>query len=613
MDSSGTRDLKASWTFESGTIAGRSQPPSEAQYRALLEGQPKFSERYADIGLLGQGGMGEVRLCLDRRMEREVAIKRIDKARRSLPQRERFLREARIEAQLDHPAIVPVYEIGVDDEGLEFFTMKRAVGVPLDEILNALRRGDSSLLSRYTLPVRLGIFRQVVQAVEHAHARGIVHRDLKPENVIVGALGDAYVIDWGIAKVTRGEELGLRAQTYRTGRGAILGTPGYLAPEQTIDAEAVDGRADVYALGAILFELLTLDPLHEGDELDALLEATRFGTSEARISVRRPELDVPPEIERACVLATKTSAAERISAAELHAIVRGYIEGDRDLELRRELAERHAAAAAQAYGALRSAGDPDSALRATALREAGHALALDAQSRPAIDVITRLMAQPPASIPREAAAMLRKEERSSERTALRWSVWAYAAFVPLVFAGFAMAEVRNWFAVGMMIGPLFIAITLSLLNAISRSLRTPPMVALGAVLVAIGSSSALSSPFVIMPALLAAFGTASMGTTAIRRPLVWAGMCFLAAGIPIALQILGLLPVSFVIEDTRMVIGFQISSMSPDISYAVLVVITLLSVFAPMVFTYQTARQLQATRARLLLHVWHLRQLTSTT
>jgi serine/threonine-protein kinase len=613
VDNGGTRNLRANRTFEGRTLAGRSQPPSEAQYRALVEGEKKFSERYADVALLGEGGMGEVRLCLDLRTEREVAVKRIDKGRRALPQRERFLREARIQAQLDHPAIVPVYDIGIDDEGVEYFTMKRAVGSTLEEIIEKVRAADAAFRDRYTLTARLGIFRQVLQAVEYAHSRGIVHRDLKPANVIVGELGETYVLDWGIAKVTRGDEQALRVRTFRTGGDTALGTPGYLAPEQSYDAEAVDGRADVYALGAILFELLTLDPLHEGDDIEVLLDSTRSGRADARISVRKPGLAVPPELERACVLATKTSPDERISVAELHAIVGGYLDGDRDLALRRELAQRHADAAARAYAVLPENEDPDGKLRAEALQQAGHALALDPQSRTAIDVITQLMARPPGTMPPEAAAMLRKEERTSERAALRWSVWVYAAFVPLLLVGFSIVRVNNWFAVAAMTVPLLVAIGLSVLGTLARPLRPPPLLVLGAVLVSISASSCLSSPYVIMPALLTAIGTAAIGTArpAIRRPLLWSAMCLVAAVVPMVLQALDLLPVTFAMEDNRMLIEFEIASASRAVRHGALVAATLMTIFAPMVFTYQTARQLRETRARLLLHVWHLRQLTS--
>lgn len=111
MGNDDTHTMERRRTFERRALAARDQPPSEAQYRAPIHGATRFSERYVDVAPLGQGGMGEVRLCLDRRMEREVALKRIDARRREVAQRERFLREARIQGQLDHPAIVPVYEI----------------------------------------------------------------------------------------------------------------------------------------------------------------------------------------------------------------------------------------------------------------------------------------------------------------------------------------------------------------------------------------------------------------------------------------------------------------------------------------------------------------------
>jgi serine/threonine-protein kinase len=329
--------------------------------------------------------------------------------------------------------------------------------------------------------------------------------------------------------------------------------------------------------------------------------------------VRRPDLDLPPELERACVLATQTSPDERLSITALHALVAGYLDGDRDLALRRELAQRHADAAARVHAALRESPDAEGELRAEALQQAGHALALDPQSRTAIDVITQLMALPPRTIPPEAAAMLRKEERTSEKAALRWSAWAYLAFVPLLLVGFSIVRVNNWFAVAAMTVPLLLATGLSILGTLDRRLRTPPLLVLGAVLVSISASSCLSSPYVIMPALLTAIGAAAIGTArpAIRRPLLWSAMCFVAAVVPMVLQALDLLPVSFAIEENRMLIEFEIANASPAVRHGALVAATLMAIFTPMVFTYQTARQLHETRARLLLHVWHLRQLTS--
>ena len=139
--------------------------------------------------------------------------------------------------------------------------------------------------------------------------------------------------------------------------------------------------------------------------------------------------------------------------------------------------------------------------------------------------------------------------------------------------------------------------------------RRVQKVTLGIVLVAISASSSLGGPYIIMPAFLAAFATATMATTppAMQRPLLWSGMCFVAATVPIVLLALDLLPVGFALDDKRMLIEFQVANTSPAIAYIVLAVCNLLAIFLPMSVTYHTARQLHDTRARLLLHVWHLR------
>lgn len=209
--------------------------------------------------------------------------------------------------------------------------------------------------------------------------------------------------------------------------------------------------------------------------------------------------------------------------------------------------------------------------------------------------------------------MLRQEQRASADSAQRWSVWAYLAFLPLVIAGTLLTRINHWLVVAAIGVPLVVAIALAALGSLDRGLRTPPLLTLACVLAAISASACLSSPYVIMPALLAAFGTAAIGASpaASRRPLTWAAMCLVAAVVPMLLQALDLLPVGFSIANNRLVIEHRVSNASPDVSLAVLVVVTLVTIFAPMAFSYRSARQLRETRARLLLHVWHLRQLTS--
>src|SRR3569833_1971555 len=188
--------------------------------------------------LIGRGGMGEGVVAQDQRIGREVAVKRIRAQKPSHDAVERFLREARIQARLDHPAIVPVYERGADK-------------APIHPLLRA--------------------FADVCLAIQLAHTRGVVHRDLKPSNIMLGDYGEVYVLDWGVARVISDrsrsthpmQTLDVEARAAiedGTTAGAILRTPGDMPPEQ-IKGVAVGPSADVYALGAILFEILAGAPL----------------------------------------------------------------------------------------------------------------------------------------------------------------------------------------------------------------------------------------------------------------------------------------------------------------------------------------------------------------
>ncbi|MEO6417977.1 MAG: protein kinase, partial [Polyangiaceae bacterium] len=152
---------------------------------ALEDG--RFSERYAAGELLGEGGMGEVRLIKDGRIGREVAMKVIRPGHGSRSDlRSRFLREARVQGQLEHPAIVPVYDLGVDPNGASYFTMKRVRGMTLEEVLDGLRKRDADATIEYSRRKLLTAFGSVCLAIDFAHARGVIHRDLKPGNVMLG-------------------------------------------------------------------------------------------------------------------------------------------------------------------------------------------------------------------------------------------------------------------------------------------------------------------------------------------------------------------------------------------------------------------------------------------
>jgi serine/threonine-protein kinase len=234
---------------------------------------------------IGVGGMGEVYRCGDDALQRDLAIKVIKAQLRGEDDAEkRFLREARLTGALQHPGIVPVHNLGKLADGRLFYTMKLVRGRTLEYLLHDEPDGPERLLA---------VVEKVCQAVAYAHSKGVIHRDLKPSNVMVGEFGEVQVMDWGLAKeLSRAEPVtpsGEATQDVETvGRveeaaglsraGAALGTPAYMPPEQAAgDWDIVDERADVFALGAILCQVLTGMPPYHGANRDDLLRRARRG------------------------------------------------------------------------------------------------------------------------------------------------------------------------------------------------------------------------------------------------------------------------------------------------------------------------------------------------
>jgi eukaryotic-like serine/threonine-protein kinase len=194
---------------------------------------PELDARYTITGVAGHGGMGTVYVARDQVLDRDVAVKVLDVADQSGSRAARLQKEAHILARLDHPGIVPVHDAGTLPDGRTFYVMKLVRGQRLDG------------LPRDTpLAAKLDMFSRVLEAVAFAHAHGVVHRDLKPANVMAGAFGEVYVMDWGVAQDAGAD-----------GERAVVGTPGFMPPEQE-QAHAVDARADVFALGAMLAQLI---------------------------------------------------------------------------------------------------------------------------------------------------------------------------------------------------------------------------------------------------------------------------------------------------------------------------------------------------------------------
>jgi eukaryotic-like serine/threonine-protein kinase len=224
---------------------------------------------------LGRGGMGRIHPATDRNLLRRVALKRLDKELACEPMyRDGFIAEAQMTGQLEHPNILPVYELAVSSEGIPYFTMKLVQGIGLDEWLGDPSRRPGT---RERLQDGLDIFLKVCDAVAYAHHRGVIHRDLKPENIMVASFGQVYVIDWGLARLTKTRPAsGAYSQMEAPGE---VGAPAYMAPEQARGNPAdMDERSDIFGLGAVLYEIVCGQlPYGYIHDPDAVLEKARQG------------------------------------------------------------------------------------------------------------------------------------------------------------------------------------------------------------------------------------------------------------------------------------------------------------------------------------------------
>jgi eukaryotic-like serine/threonine-protein kinase len=231
----------------------------DAELRVELHARPRYTMERS----LGAGAMGEVELGEDHDIGRRVALKRLSAGLQSPSALARFVDEVRTMGALDHPNITPIYDVGRDERGRLFFTMKYVEGQSLEDLIERLRRGDPQAHAQYPHTRRLDVFVGILNALDYAHAQGILHRDIKPANIMLGEHGEVRLMDWGIAR-RGGKSLvgGTVTQAERpdmTHDGAVLGTPLYMSPEQARgDQAAIDARSDLYSAFVVLYELLTL-------------------------------------------------------------------------------------------------------------------------------------------------------------------------------------------------------------------------------------------------------------------------------------------------------------------------------------------------------------------
>ena len=560
-----------------------------------------LGDRYELGDVIGRGGMGEVRIARDTRIQRDVAVKLLRSSQRDDATLGRFFREARVQGVLDHPAVVPVHDLGIDPAGNPFFVMKRLTGTTLGGVLGSTEPETVASWPRRVLLARLV---DVCLAIEFAHRRGVIHRDLKPTNIMLGDYGETYVIDWGLARIASevdaisaveplsGDDLG------HTAVGDLLGTPGYMSPEQA-RGERVDTHTDVFALGCVLYEILAGKPaLPRG--IEGIVAA--LAASELRPTTQVP--DLPPELDDLCARATHADPAKRPTARQLADGIQAYLDGDRDTARRRDLAQAHADAADTALDA------PGDDARATAMREAGRALALDPDNVKAQSVLGRLLLEAPATMPAEALASADDERGRTRQKAVRFAGVGFIVFIPAICVLFLL-PIRHAWPIVVLLGLATITgiICLVLANRVLPMNSPWFLVVLGLNVVMLAFLGLVFSPLLLMPIFL-------VGSLAglLQQPTTHpAWLIVVAHAIPIcvllALELAGILPSTFHADGGALTFTLWAIDLTPRTTlflFGLAMVTQLLHLTGVTLIGKRTAEAAQNHQHAV---AWHLRQM----
>lgn len=309
-------------------------PPTSCRTE-LMDGNP--ADRYSATKKLNEGGMKTIWEVDDHRTARKIAMALIQDSRiASEDDIDSFLYEARLTANLQHPNIIPIYDIALDENGNPYFTMKALKGETLGEIIKQLRNSNADYIKRYTRTRLLSIFLKVCNAIDYAHTKGVIHLDLKPSNINVGDFGDVHVLDWGLSTLLThlneydGDAISWQSMddvALETGqtltrylessskrkehKNIVGGTPGYMSPEQAQGVPSdIDFQTDVYMLGAVLYELLTYQCPISGETVKEVLQKTVRGDF-VPPGKRAPELKIPPPLSAISIKAMSTAPSDR--------------------------------------------------------------------------------------------------------------------------------------------------------------------------------------------------------------------------------------------------------------------------------------------------------------